>query len=246
MFVLIAAAVAAATLAATTEKDSVTYALGSGVLASLMAAVVYSAVSYFLLRESSDEKEKLQGLIEEFQSRQLSGVLHICHKFEQRPDYWNSFLERSTDRLDLMGHAFTTWTHEPHKETFAQAIHRVVRGGGRVRVILLDPNGGNTKRLSDRVGRQYAQRLAETLEFFDDVVYPKLRASERGRLSVVHESNADMPYMYLDNGKSVILSPYWSKTSDNKDNMVIEVERNSKFGVAFRADFDQSFTSASK
>lgn len=244
IFVVVATAVAVAALAANADKDSVAYALGSGIIASLIAAVVYSAASYFLLKESSDEKEELQKLISEFRARQLSGVIHICHKFEQKPDYWNNFLALATDRLDLMGHAFTTWTHEPHKEAFAQAMQRVLRAGGRVRIVLLDPTSDNTARLSMRVGRQYVLRLEETLRFFEEVVYPSLRPKDRGRLTLVHEAKADMPYMYLDNGKTVIVSPYWSKTSDNKDNMTIEVERDSKFGIAFRADFDQSFVAA--
>ncbi|WP_340700372.1 hypothetical protein [Vibrio harveyi] len=144
LIILIIATIAVVTLFYT-NKESIYFILGSGVLASILASLVFAALSSLLLREPASERDELKELVAEFHERQLHGVVKVSPKFEQNPEYWNGLIAGSSLQLDMLGHAFTTWTHHPHAESFAQKIRLIAKNGGLVRIVILDPEGENTQ-----------------------------------------------------------------------------------------------------
>jgi hypothetical protein len=229
-----------------TEKESIYFAMSSAVLASIIASLIYGAFSFLLLKEPASEKDQLKSLMNEFHNRELNGIKHICHKFEQKPEYWNDIVRASTKNLDMMGHAFTTWTHDPHKDFFADKIIEIAKGGGKVRIVILSPDGENTSKLTDRFGRKYKERVNETLDFFKRDVLTKLSGSKRNNITIKLEGNNEISYMYINNGRRIVVSPYYVKASDSKDNLVIEFGCDSKFGGSYTSDFNQVFKGANE
>lgn len=228
-----------------TEKESIYFAMSSAILASIIASLIYGAFSFILLKEPALEKDQLKSLMSEFHNRELNGIEHICHKFEQKPEYWNDIVRTANKNLDMMGHAFTTWTHPPHKEFFANKIIEIANSGGLVRIVILSPNGENTSNLTRRFGRNYKDRINETLDFFRQDVLINLSKSKKENIVIKLESDNEISYMYINNGNRIVVSPYYAKASDSKDNLVIEFGCESKFGGSYIADFDQVFDGAS-
>lgn len=227
-----------------TDKESIYFILGSGVLASILASLVFAALSSLLLREPASERDELKELVAEFQDRQLHGVVKISPKFEQNPEYWNELITDSNLQLDMLGHAFTTWTHHPHADFFAQKIRSIAKKGGRVRIVILDPEGENTQRLSARFGKPYSDRVQETLSFFESEIYAKLGQAQKERVVIKLEKDSDVSYMYINNGSRAVVSPYYTLHSDSKDNLVIELDSKSKFSNSYASDFDKVFKNA--
>ena len=229
-----------------TDKESIYFTISSAVLASIVASLIYGAFSFLLLKEPESEKTQLKKLINEFHSRELNGIEHICHKFEQNPEYWNSLVRGANKKLDMMGHAFTTWTHEPHKEFFAKKIIEMAKNGGQVRIVILSPDAESTSRLSKRFGKKYKERVNETLTFIKENVLAHLSNSKKGNVAIKLESDSEISYMYINNGYRIVVSPYYAKTSDSKDNLVIEFGSDSTFGGSYATDFDQVFYNANE
>lgn len=227
-----------------TAKESIYFILNIGILASLIASIIYGLFNFLLLKQPIAERDELKSLITEFRKRELNGIKNICHKFEQNPEYWNGFLASATQKLDMLGHAFTTWTHEPHKEFFAKKIIQIIKNEGTVRIVILSPDSDNTKKLTKRVGKPYKDRVNETLQFFSTNIIPKLGEKQLNRLLIKLENESDIPFMYINNGSNIIVSPYYSKAIDSKDNLVIQFSLESKFGGSYSSDFDQVFSQA--
>lgn len=243
VLLLIIGAVVAATLYFT-KRDTIYFALSIGALGSIIASIIYGIFSFILIREPSQERDKLKKLLVEFQERELKGVSHICHKFEQKPEYWNGLIAASTNKLDMLGHAFTTWTHQPHTDFFSKKIVKILKNGGIVRIVILSPDGENTSRLTKRVGKPYPERANETLQFIKTHILDKLSNSKKDNLFIKLERESEIPYMYINNGNKIVVSPYYSKVSDSKDNLVIEFDTKSKFGGSYSSDFDLVFKTA--
>jgi hypothetical protein len=243
LIMLIIATIAVVTLFHT-DKESIYFIIGSGVLASIIASLIFTALSSFLLREPTSERDELKELIGEFQVRQLHGVVKICQKFEQKPEYWNKLIADSSSQLDMLGHAFTTWTHYPHADSFAEKIRLIAKNHGQVRIVILDPEGENTQRLSSRFGRNYSDRVQETVSFFKSKIYAKLSKAQKKRVVIKLEKESDVSYMYINNGSMAVVSPYYTLHSDSKDNLVIELDSKSKFLNSYASDFEEVFKNA--
>ena len=145
----------------------------------------------------------------------------------------------------MLGNAFTTWTHQPHSTFFAEKLIKIAKSGGMVRVVILDPEGENTAKLESRFGKSYSERVKETLSFFDSEIYPKLSGSQKKKVIIKLENDSEVSFMYINNGTQVVVSPYYTKHADSKDNLVIELDSQSKFSGSYSADFEKVFKSAS-
>lgn len=194
-------------------SSTVAFVVGSGVLSSLLAALVLGFFTSRSLGGQSELAEKLLQLEKAAESRARYGATFIDEKYVHKPEYWNQLSDSTSKQFLLIGHALNTWTQPEYKKAFLAAITRVIRNKGDFCIILLDPDGQAQKRIIDARGRNYRTDIETTLQALSEV-HKKLPANLKSKLDVRFLRSDDQPlYMAVITDSSLEYSPYFARAS---------------------------------
>lgn len=240
MLVLVVVLVFAIYFAASTTSEPFKN-VALGVIGSLIASLVFAYVSQFVDTPSSKAADRLAAVIDRVETREAeqaerldAGVLSARAKYQFSPDFWFDFVEQATTRLDLVGHVLSGWTGPEMRERFGQEILRILKDGGRVRIVLMRPGGTAIERLRG-MGRDYAG----TVGLLQDELVRLVEAEGEfaGGLEILH-SDDDLTYMMVDGGGDVLVSPYMAVRKAEHP-LLLRLSGGSPFAAGYRADFER-------
>jgi len=179
----------------------------------------------------------------EIATTSFSGITAVQDKYRFDPHFWQSVLEESSLKLDLLGHALSTWCEHPYSESFARHLKRIAQANGTVRIVVLDPAGESHARRLRILGKSYQERVELTLSFLKEQVIDKLTTAKQKNIVVKYVSDNDIPYMLIRTERHVFVSPYLQRT-DGKDNLLVSIDADSKYASVYMNDFQKIFDSA--
>lgn len=216
--------------------NSIYFAVGAGVLSSLIASVVLGMFTSRALAGQTALADKLLQLEQATESRNRYGATLLDEKYFHKPEYWNHLTASTSKRLLLLGHSLNTWVKPEYRKPFLAAIERVVKNKGDFCIILLDPSGGGRQRIADVRGHDYSGNIASTLEAVAEV-HRRLPPKLRDRVDVRFLPTAEQPlYMAMVTDTSLEYSPYFLRES-SRTTLHASFTRDSAFSNAVIADF---------
>lgn len=240
MLVLVVVLIFAIYFAAnSTSEPSKNVALG--VIGSLIASLVFAYVSEFVDTPSSREANRLSSVIDRAEARETEqaerlevGVVSVRAKYQFSPEFWFDFVGGATTRLDIVGHVLSGWTGPEMREQFGQNVLRILKAGGRVRIVLMRPGGTAMERLQ-RMGRDYAATV--DLLHLEVVRLVETEGELANGLEILH-SDDDLTYMMVDGGGDVLISPYMTARKAEHP-LLLRLSGGSSFAAGYRSDFER-------
>lgn len=224
-------------------EDTVLRSMSIGVLSSLVSALIFATMIYFLVNEPMTDRAKLKDLLEELQKRELQGVDTIREKYEFIPEYWISLVRESQCELDLLGHSLAKWCEQPYADPFAEQLITIARKGGKVRIVILHPDGKSHDRIQQSLKKSYSQEIRSFVTFLNRKVLDTLPVKKRDCVTIKWCEDIDFPYMFIRTDQHVVVSPYLAMT-DSEHNLLMAFHRDSQFANTFRNDFERIFAAS--
>lgn len=217
--------------------NSIQFAVGAGVLSSLLASVILGFFASRSLAVQNNLADKLMALDAAASSRSKYGATLLADKYEHKPEHWNNLLAASSQRLFLVGHALTTWVAPAHRKHFLTAIERIIRSGGDFCIIVLDPSGDAQTRIRDTRGSDYTSKVEVTLQAIAEV-YDRLPIELKEKVDVRYMPRTEQPlYMAVITDSNLEYSPYFMRAS-TRTTLHASFLLDTPFAAAVLADFD--------
>jgi len=220
-------------------RDSIPHTIAIGALASLIASLFYGLLMFFLVRESTEDKKRFLAYINEIEKRKLKGIRHIRAKSEFAPEFWISLVNTAATGLDIGGHALSQWCEEPYRSHFISSLKRVAENG-KVRILLMKPDGEAHQRRLGLTGVSYAERIQTTLSTIQDEVLAKVNSSLRKNITMKWTGNNDFHNVFIRTDSTVLVSPYLA-TMSSRDAIQLVLDPKEQFGSMYLNDFDKLF-----
>ena len=195
------------------------------------------------IEDISQKTYSLTSKILDIENISFRGITAIQDKYRFDPFFWQSVLEESGSKLDLLGHALSTWCEEPYRDGFARHLKHIANSNGTVRIVVLNPNGHSHQRRQKALGKSYEQRLQTTFIFIKTQIIDKLPPTKQKNIVVKHVSDFEFSYMLIRTERHVVVSPYMART-DSKDNLLVSFDIDSKYANVYMNDFEKIFESA--
>lgn len=246
MAILVAALIVAGMIAASPPSEGVKN-VALGVIGSLLASIVFSVLSEYADTPQSRVAEALGqslGAIREMEAeakvRVQAGVISVSDKRAHKPDYWFSILETAASRLDMVGNSLSGWVHAEYRVRLKAAVARILRGGGQVRIIFLDPDSDLAKSKTVLLGKNYRSAVEDFVRLLGELMQEFKESFDAGHLDI-QLSRDDLTYMMIDNGRDIFVSPYMAVTRADHP-LVVQIEGGSGYAEGYRADFEKLFS----
>lgn len=250
MGVMIAALIAAALIAAGTTHEGVRN-VALGVIGSLLASIVFAILSEHSDTPQSRITEALRRSLRSVRTierdtrdRLQAGVISVSDKRKHDPDYWFSILAKATDRLDIAGNSLSGWVQGEFRVRIKAAVARILRDGGQVRIVFMDPDGSIAKTKTQLLGKDYASHILDFVGLLGELMEEFKESFEVGKLDI-QLAKDDLTYMMIDTGGDIFVSPYMAVTRAGHP-LVVEIDGTSGFAEGYRADFEKLFARARK
>ena len=220
------------------------FAIGVGVLGSLIASFYVVWVNVFVLGDGGIDVGRLEDAV--IALRRATPVLeqaaeHSVLALKAKGRYtdadWTALLEDAQRELFIVGHALNKWCRDDMRALFVTTIQRLLAHDGQVQLIMLPLDGTVTARLSDQRGKDYRRRIAETLDVLAPL-HAQLSEHHRARLDVrmLLDTAPPMPYMLAGNDRVLITASYPLSAEDSDEMLAVTVEAGTPFASALRKD----------
>jgi uncharacterized membrane protein YeaQ/YmgE (transglycosylase-associated protein family) len=217
-----------------------------GVIGSLCAAIVFAALADrvdTLFGRSVESLAESVGRVERIEAdtrrRLEAGVVAVTDKYRHDPSFWFSILRSANGKLDLVGHSLAGWVAQDFERELKTRISHILKEGGHVRLLLMDPNGDACRKATSLYGKSYHDAIISFLRMLSSLI-EEYRSSIRNEHLQVRFAQDDLTYMMIDAGNDVFVSHYLS-VSRAQHPLVVQVEKASGFAASYRADFEKLF-----
>ena len=216
-------------------------AVGSLVAAILFAAFVDRVDSPFarLIDRLGDSVGGVQKIEADAKRRLEAGVDAVTDKYANDPGFWFDILRSATGKLDMVGHSFGGWRHDPFEQELMTHIARIIRDGGRVRIVVMNPSSARCEVATALYGKNYRETISGFVKTLPDLLKDFADSYEADRFCI-HITDDVLTYMMIDAGNDIFVSPYLTATGAQHP-LVVQTEKSSGFAAGYRADFEKLF-----
>lgn len=250
MVIMVVALIAVGLIAANTTHDGVRN-VALGVIGSLLASIVFASLSEYSDTPQSRVTEALRKSLQsvraierETRDRLQAGVISVSDKRTHNPDYWFSILANATHRLDLVGNSLSGWVQGEFRARLKSAVARILREGGQVRIVFMDPSSPIASTKTQLLDKNYASSINDFLGLLGELMEESKEAFDGGQLDI-QLAKDDLTYMMIDTGGDIYVSPYMAVTRAGHP-LVVQIDGKSSFAEGYRADFEKLYSRARK
>lgn len=161
---------------------------------------------------------------------------------DKKNDIWMAFLKASATKLDITAHTLSPWFRSTYAPMFKETINRIIKAGGKVRILILDPEGENLKQIKTDNLEEYKEKIKGSLDELGKIK-KELSDADKDRLIVKINGKLVIPYSYLANESEIAISPYLSSSSGRSSFVAVFSEKSS-LANSYINDFEDTFNSA--
>ncbi len=220
-----------------------------GAISSLVASTVFYVFDELIFGDKNNIKEIRDSIVT---IDQFTHTIHDQYCFEldridfsdnsdKNKDLWLSLLDVSTSKLDIIAHTLSPWFRDAYEHKFTETINRILKVGGKVRILLLDPEGENLKHIKADDQEEYKNRIKSSLKELKKI-RGMLSEEENERLIIKVNGKLVIPYSYTANNSQIAISPYLCSSSGRSSFVAVFSER-SKLATNYINDFEDTFNS---
>lgn len=224
----------------TSARDSLGYAVATGILTSLGASVMFAGLGYLALKAPLADKLALAEVVYELERRDLQGIESIREKYTFDPPFWLGLLGEAKSSLDLLGHALSKWCDTPYKTDFIETLVNVANRGGKVRILMMKAGGDCQKRLKEATGMDHSAKAQKLMAVLSEEVLPRVKKRSLGNITVKTIDILDLPYMMVRTDFHIVVSPYLACTP-SQQNPLLVLGDGTMFANTYLNDFEKLF-----
>jgi len=240
---LMAFLIVTAIVAATTSNESVR-SVALGVIGSIIAAILFATLSEHADTPQSRTLKRVLGVLKsvreiehDAKARLLAGVIGVSDKRGHQPDYWFSILDAATDKLDMVGNSLSGWVQGEFRARLKQAISRILKEGGRVRIVFMDPKGDLADDKSKLLEKNYKLHIEGFVDLLGELMEEFEESFEAEHLAIYLAAD-NLTYMLIDNGGDIHVSPYMAVSRADHP-LVVQIAGDSPYAEGYRIDFER-------
>ncbi len=203
--------------------------LAVGVLSSLLATVIVSAVRVVVVVRS--ESPSPDALIP-------AGLVRIKPKKDLTTQEWLQLLQTAKDEFYIAGHSLGRWCAPSTRDEFVDHVRRILDSKGRVTLVMLDPTSQQINRLQQATAVDYTSRIKTSFSVLRELaeqLHPD--SLERLKVAVLNDHQA-LPYMVVGNERRLVTATYLG-SSDSDEVACLEFDLPSSAARAVYDDFHE-------
>lgn len=227
-----------------------------GALGSLLASVVFAAVIQYgdtpenrMTKMIGDNLSRIESIRRNLQDREQSGVLSVTDKYKHQHQFWFGILQRSNNRLDMMGNSLSGWIGQRYRQQLKGHILRIlIENSGEVRVVFMHPNSDIANKKSELFGKNYRDHITDFMSLLLEIRDEVRQKGAGGRLLIRYtevNSGMNISYMMIRTDDELYISPYFTAKKGHHP-LVIQLDPDSAFGEGYIEDFEKVFSLAEK
>lgn len=227
----------------TPSASAAIVAIGLGVLATVGVTV---ALRFYEDTRSTVDMKQLHDDIS-LLGNKLSAIKQLgIYRFSQRSKfddaYWIEQIQivhrtcSKNTELVLVGRSLENWVNATFSSLFYDAVVKILRSGGSVRMITLDPNGNAGKTYRETTGRDLALAAKEVEDFVVQRIKPAVLLDEYRRLERKTMSDVQLTFTMFRSDAILWVSPYLS-LRDSSSNLALSCGVDSPIARTVLNDF---------
>jgi hypothetical protein len=215
-------------------------------LGVLSAVLVTAVLRFYEISRSAIDMKKLHEDIS-LLGNKLAALKQLgIYRFAQRSAfgdaYWIEQIQivartcsRNTE-LVLVGRSLENWVNSTFTDLFYDATVKILKSGGSIRMITLDPNGNAGKTYKETTGRDLAVAAKEVEDFLSQRVKPSVTLEQYRRLERKTMSDVQLTFTMFRSDAILWVSPYLS-LRDSASNLALSCGIDSPLARAVLNDF---------
>ncbi len=220
---------------------------------SVLCSIVASFIFLYIQRgaeydESIEVSRAIQSIEDKLKDLDVlydSGIKSVRRKsfYDQTSNFWGDMLEKTNDRLDLIGHSISHWLDDEYKELFCNKITNMISKGKTVRILLSNDNGTIDQQIiCDGLARQ---SRTTPMTKVDNTCYElaklvgRVNKKYRGNLKLYITKRSVVTYMYIRTDRQCFISPYISSPANNSNTFLLELDTGVEYSKCFEQDFKE-------
>jgi hypothetical protein len=224
-----------------------TKSISLGIGSSLIASFVYAIFNYYFEEKLSATTSKLESAIaglkvigSDLINNHSKGLADVRNKYGEKPQFWFDILKESTSALDMMGNSLAERCDPSYILDFKTQISRILKSGGRVRIIIMNPLSDLASKKREIFGKNYKSACEKFLSLMNDIKHsPELR-QHSDNLHCYLTSDY-ITYMMIKTDLKIYVSPYMS-TKKSAAPFLAGFLSTSQFSSPYMADFEEMMT----
>jgi len=118
-----------------------------------------------------------------------------------------------------------------------QAISRILKEGGRVRIVFMDPKGDLADDKSKLLEKNYKLHIEGFVDLLGELMEEFEESFEAEHLAIYLAAD-NLTYMLIDNGGDIHVSPYMAVSRADHP-LVVQIAGDSPYAEGYRIDFER-------
>jgi hypothetical protein len=147
--------------------------------------------------------------------------VRISERIHFNDDYWRKEMERARRSSDdeselvLVGRTLQKWSHESVRRVFVASVVGIIKRGGSVKVLTLNPAGEAARAYSKASGQNLEAGARQFAIFLSRDILPQFSPEERRKLELRHTDDIQLPFTMFRSDAVLWISPYLSIANTN-------------------------------
>lgn len=219
--------------------------LNNGVNKIASSAVIADGVKCDIIHQQVNANAKKIEEVNSFKKIKDRGLRTIRSKedLDHKQEFWLNLVQNYDAPLDIASRTLSPWLKVAYREKFLLSIEQRLNNGHHVHLLIQKPNSDDIKKLEVKLGKNISKSAGDTLSVLKLNIWGKLTDSQK-ELFKVKVCESIIPYIYIDNGQSVTISPYMASSKAQGRSFLVVFDHTSQYIEGFDDDFSELLNDA--
>lgn len=219
--------------------------LNNGVNKIASSAVIADGVKCDIIHQQVRENAQKIEEVNSFKKIKDKGLRTIRSKedLDHKQEFWLDLLQNYDAPLDIASRTLSPWLKAAYREKFLPSIEQRLKKGHHVHLLIQKPNSEDIKKLEAKLGKNISKSAGDTLSVLKSNIWCKLTEDQK-KIFRVKVCESVIPYIYIDNGQSVTISPYMSTSKAQGRSFLVVFDHTSQYIEGFDDDFSELLNGA--
>lgn len=208
--------------------------LNNGVNKIASSAVIADGVKCDIIHQQVRENAQKIEEVNSFKKIKDKGLRTIRSKedLDHKQEFWLDLLQNYDAPLDIASRTLSPWLKAAYREKFLLSIEQRLKKGHHVHLLIQKPNSEDIKKLEAKLGKNISKSAGDTLSVLKSNIWCKLTEDQK-KIFRVKVCESVIPYIYIDNGQSVTISPYMSTSKAQGRSFLVVFDHTSQYIEGF-------------
>lgn len=227
------------------SQQAIPFAIISGILASLLAGFLFNLVDRVLFPPKFNAEiifDKLDEISNSIQEIREAGIRQVATRSRFDDAFWLKEIDNvrrnaaKETELIMVGRTLEKWIGEAFADSFARALTTVLKKGGRVKLVTLNPAGHAAQTYRKLSGRDVTAGVNAFDKFVDEKIIPKISNKYKSNIERRRVDEVQLTFTMFKSDTTLWTSPYLS-LADTNSNIAILLDLSTPLSSAILTDF---------